>query len=208
MAENLPFGRGTRFGPNAFVDQQEAYALRAKQVDNRFRGIISPGNNIFGTWDTNASASWSAGTCYFLPIAVIADRIRLKEARAKCTVSAASSTLTAAVYVQDNAQRNSLRKISGSQAVFQTSGTGHLTFTLPNSAIDLGSNALIFLGCVFTGGTPTVVSAVTSTEPIFRIMTLSSTTLPTEVLISSLTKASNTAFPWVAYLSPELAEVL
>lgn len=209
MGTGLPFGRGQRTGANAFVAQQESYRLRRTGLPNRFSGSVSLAQCEITTHYVTTSNTFTVDILYLVPMYVSQKMIRIKEAALNVTTgTAVSSTLAAAIYLQDVEDHDVVTKIAGSEVEFSTENTAVVTRQVRDEGIEIPSGQFLFMGFVLATAVPTVAAGVQTSSPVPGRTLTPATSLPNLVKVSTLATDHSLHCPWVVWLSHELAEVL
>lgn len=209
----LPGGRGPHLGPDAQVNQDEAYDVRRRLEPLRDGWLISTvGENIYTHLDVTAVA-FSANELAFYYIPDRVRRVLLREARLNVASAVASATMRSAIYIYDNREtQRRLVKLPGSESIFDCSSTGLKRVQLSRD-IELPIEAKCFIGSWASSASIAVEgyqSGAGAAPRVIRQRAIAGVVPPlgnsyrfADIPVSS--GAGDT--PLIAYLSPDAVEV-
>lgn len=206
----LPNGRGLRVGEDSFVNQQEAFASRAKQLPGIKGGVLSPQMSDFLVTEPTSSSAYVVTKIYVIPLSTLTSDVVLAEARLRVNTLGASSLLDVALYQQEIGNLDKIVKIPQSEVQFDCTTTGLKTGS--TARVILKPGPLFFMACAWRNAAATVTTAGLTVAPVISIRTVTITSgaaLPDSMLLSDTPEDSAIAgFPLVVYLSNEYAEFL
>jgi hypothetical protein len=203
MRQRLPFPGGLRKGEDAKQGQAESNSLRRSLIKEQTGWVISPfGENV---WTTTSSSVLTANTLFFFWLPRREAKVIVESAAIYVETLSASQTLKTALYryVVDSKQKRFV-KVAGSDALFSTSSTGRVSFTLP-ALLEISPEAELFLGCLASSSTPAYRSGA-GNRPI-RALNVAGTALPSVQPLTYLSRV-DIAAPLVTYLSTEATDLL
>lgn len=211
MANELPGGRGERFGQDSLVERDEAYELR-RLLQRRGTGwfITTMGENVFPHFDVTG-VNFTASQLQFFYIPDRFANTKVSEARLTVATLDAGSTLRSALYIMDKTPTHRFVKIAGTEVVFDSSSTGLKKVTLGRQ-VDIPGNAKLFLG-FWSSSAVTVVegfqSGTAGDSRVVRQRAVAAVTAPLgyEYFMNTTSLTTDNDAPWVVYLSPEAASI-
>lgn len=208
----LPGGRGPRLGPDAVVDQDEAYDARRQRVPDANNWLLT-NDDLYDDAVINVALP-SIDTLHLswvrtAPFTTLGKSMVIREARISVTALKLGALARAAIFLYIPSSR-SCALLPGSQAYFTCSDIGLVKYTLP-SRPELSAAARYLIGV-----------AVNDTDPKFRGMapataarlvpgytaSMQANGFDSPLQLTRLTKDYTMRTISVAYISEEAAQCL
>lgn len=214
MSDQLPGGRGERFGRDAGVDADEALDVRRRLSTSGNGWLLSTvGETVFGHADVTAVIFTASQLgLYYIPART--QGMTARAVRISVAVAVLGATFRSAIYVYDKAQgKRRFTKIAGTEAVFPGDTVGLVQVTLPRD-VPLAASDKLFIARWASDPALAVEgyqSGAGTAPRVVRTRALNSVTPPLGAAYGIEALPIDTGMvdtPLIAYLSPDAAEVL